>query len=277
MNVSLKKILRPIYHWSRIIYRINWFKTLYINFKTLPFSVAKKMPIIIYGSVDFDALNGKVIINSKVYFGMIQIGKDIDDMPIASNSAKIRISGVIEFYGFCIINSGSNITVESNSLMKIGNHVMIGSGVLIKSLNYIEIGDYTRIASGCFILDSNMHSVRNVVTGEIKRKDAPIKIGKYCWITMNTSIMSSTVLPDYCITARNTLLNKDYSMICKKGSMLAGSPAKVVADSLQRIYDYSLERKITRYFKDNPNSLIYIGEKGFIEEPNFVHSDFKLF
>ena len=40
--------------------RIRWFKTLYINFRTLPFSQAIRLPIWIYGPVKLYCLSGKI-------------------------------------------------------------------------------------------------------------------------------------------------------------------------------------------------------------------------
>jgi acetyltransferase-like isoleucine patch superfamily enzyme len=278
MKQKIKNIVRPFYHGVKLLLRLRILKTIYINFRLLPLKTAIKLPIIIIGKTKLISLRGNAEINDKVRFGLIQIGKDIDSMPISFTPSRIEINGLIKFKGNFILNQGSNITVERAADLTIGNHVMIGSGVVVKAMEKIEIGNYTRIASGCFVFDSNMHSVRNILTGEIKKKSNPIAIGDYCWLTMYTSIMPGTKIPNYCITSRYSFLNKDYTIDTPPGSMLVGSPAKKVVNNIQRLYDYDYEKKIHDFFKNNPKELFFIGDKGFVEElRGAIQSEFKLF
>ena len=56
-----------------VIKKIN-IKTLYFNFKYLPFKEAVKLPVFLSRHVCLKKIKGKVIINSKIRTGMIKIG-----------------------------------------------------------------------------------------------------------------------------------------------------------------------------------------------------------
>ena len=54
--------------------RIRFFKTLYINFRTLPFYQAVRFPIVIYGPVGLYNLGGNIEIRGAVRRNMIKLG-----------------------------------------------------------------------------------------------------------------------------------------------------------------------------------------------------------
>lgn len=54
---------------------IRFIKTIYLNFKLLPWNIAVKLPIYLYGPVNLYWLKGKIEIKSnKIYRGMIKLG-----------------------------------------------------------------------------------------------------------------------------------------------------------------------------------------------------------
>ena len=59
----------------RILKKVNWYKTLYFNFKMFPFSIAKKLPVFFYGSYKFKSLSGNIYIEGAVKTGMIGFGQ----------------------------------------------------------------------------------------------------------------------------------------------------------------------------------------------------------
>ena len=57
--------------------RLSILRTIYFNFRTLPFKQAIKLPIFIYGRVRLFGLNGEVIFeNTYIKTGMVKIGKN---------------------------------------------------------------------------------------------------------------------------------------------------------------------------------------------------------
>jgi len=51
MREYIKRILRHIYHFFRLLWLVNWRATIRLNFRKLPFSTACKLPILVYGKL----------------------------------------------------------------------------------------------------------------------------------------------------------------------------------------------------------------------------------
>ena len=150
---KLRTILENIeYHWSQPHYNI--FKSLYINFRCLPFNIARKLPIAIYGKCDFYQLKGKIRING----------------PIA-NDYHIRLG--------------------NNAQLNIGAYTFFGGNIRIISTTNIKIGDYSRIAYDSQLVDSNFHFVYNSIKHQTAPFYKEIIIGEYNWIGNKTSIIFS--------------------------------------------------------------------------------------
>lgn len=255
---TIKDILRIFIH-------VHWIKTLILNFRLLSIRDAIKFPFVVTGKLRLGPLTGKVEFKCPLRFGLVNIGKDMDNMPIAFAPARFQIQGKIIIQGPLVINQSAAVIVWPNGTLDIAEGVRIGSGVLLKSTNYIKIGKFTTFTSGCFVMDTNVHAIKFVETGRIGRTSSPIIIGDYCWITMNSSIMPGAKIPDFSIATRYALMNKDYTLDNKIGALIGGMPAKVIKYGCQRIFDPDKERKINRYFALNPSEQEYYDQIGFDE------------
>ena len=266
------KILKKI---VKTLIKCNWFKTIHINFKTQKFKNAFKFPIIVYGKLIIYSFEGDIVISHPISTGMIHIGKDLDNNPVSLNPIKFTIDGILKFNGPALISGGSTITIWGG-MIEFGKNVAIGSGVQLKCVNEIIIGNYTRIISLCVVMDTNVPFIKNIETGKIKRSNAPVKIGDNCWINSSSIITKGTIIPDYCITAQNTLMNKDYSKSCNSHTFFAGSPAKPVSENIQRIFDYKEEKRLKYFFNKNQNIDELIVTPGVFKEPSRMSNLFEI-
>ena len=276
MKKKVKRNPITVHGFFRLLFVTNWIKTLYINFKTQPFKKAIKLPIFVYGKLRIYSLRGQILIDGPISTGMIHIGKDLDHNPVSLNPVKFTINGILRFKGHALISGGSTVTVWSGEI-ELGKSVCLGSGVQIKSVSKITVGNYTRIVALSTVMDTNVHYVKNIKTGVISKSYAPIKIGRNCWINQGSIITKGTTIPDYCIAARNTFFNKDYSKICEPHTLLAGSPAKVLANDVQRIFDFETEKRLNQYFRDNEGTASIKEDKGVFVEANEIPSILRLF
>lgn len=73
--------------------RLHVVKTIYINFRLLPFTQAIKLPILIYGKTKIFSLRGRCIIHAPIKFGMIQFGARNKVISISCDKTYIRIDG----------------------------------------------------------------------------------------------------------------------------------------------------------------------------------------
>lgn len=232
------------------VFRLNFFKTLYFNYKVLPFKQAIKLPFFLYGKVYLWDLSGKISIEGDIKRGMIRVGyKWFDLWPTSFLPAQIQVVGKLVFRGAAVISGGANVNVQSKEgTMIVGKEVVIGGGSTCKCLEHIEIGDWSRITGNCTVMDCNMHFVKNIDTGIVANYKAPIKIGANCWINAGSIITKGTIIPDYSISARNAYLSKDYSEY-GTNLFLVGSPAKPTSSKVQRIFTVEKQRELREYFQ----------------------------
>ena len=102
--ILLLKRIRVQHH------RLSLSKTIYFNFKCLPFRQACKLPIFIYHNTSIYRI-GKIEIKSKEIFqGMIQWGKlgyKSSGKGKICNNGKIEFEGPVFWWGGCILEINS--------------------------------------------------------------------------------------------------------------------------------------------------------------------------
>ena len=258
-----KKILM-IY---KLLCRLNIIKTIYINFKTQPFRTAVRFPIFLYGKYDKLLIKGEIIIdNPKLRSGMIKVGyKYIDRFPVSLLPNQLIICGKLIAKGNLVIGGGVNLTVAiPKAIITFGENCTIGGGSLIKSVLKISIGNNVQITGECIIMDSEMHYVKNIDTGQVNRKTGVIIIGNNCWINQRSVIAKNTIIPDFCIVARNSFLNEDYTTY-GQNLLLVGSPAKPKKQHVQRIFNINEDKKINDFFEKEKDLDYIIKDAGLIE------------
>lgn len=266
MFENLKKLLRQFVVFFRLIRRLNWFKTLYLNFKTQPFFVAVQFPLFVYGKLYIHSLYGDVLIVGPIKRGMIKIGfRELDLLPVSYLPNQLLNTGKLIFNGPAIISGG--VSLSNVGILNIGSCCIIGGGCLIKSTKSISIGTNTRIAYNCTVFDSNVHYVKNIETGVIRRNSGAIVIGRNCWINGGSYIGKDAVVTDYSIVARNSLINKDFT---KSGAnlFLVGNPAKALKSKVQRILSLKEERELTYYFSQNTDYEEFTSSIGLFDDIN---------
>lgn len=232
---------------------LNFIKTLYVNFRVLPFSQAIHLPIYIYKNIKIYKL-GKIEIRSeKIRSGMISIGA-VDYT--AQGSGKFFNAGHTIFYG--PVEIGGGFIWDNLGLMVFRGHNKLGPGTTFIIREKFELGDHTTMGFCCFCMDSDDHYTINVNTLSIGRNKKYIKIGSRNWIASRTFIKKGTITPDYTIVASaNTLLAKDYSEFGPY-CVLGGIPAKKIGSGIRRVYNVKAQLNIDDYFKNNPQENVFI-------------------
>ena len=264
MNRLIRSLLRTI----RNLMRLNIVKTLCFNFRMFSIGTALRLPVFLYGRVSLQSLDGRIVLPKNVTTGMIRIGyRWLDLIPSSFLPSQINVKGEIRFIGRCIISGGCALNVQSSSaVLQVGDEVSIGAGTFVKSLDSIVIGNRTSITSNCTIMNSNMHFVKNIESGQIARPWGKIVIGSGCWINSGSVVTKGAVIPDYSVTSRNSFLNKDYSGY-GTNCFLVGSPAVVKKTKVQRIFGRDLEVYFSNCFRENPNDETLQREVGL--EPDY--------
>jgi acetyltransferase-like isoleucine patch superfamily enzyme len=126
------------------------------------------------------------------------------------------------------INRSAYWQVHFTSIVTYPKNVVIGietspgmmPGCYIQGMGKVEIGDYTQIATNVGIISSN-HDLYDTN----KHIESSVKIGKYCWLGMNSVILPGVELGDFTIVGAGSVVTKSF----KDGyCVVAGNPAKVI-------------------------------------------------
>ena len=159
------------------------------------------------------AWGGNIKGNGKVRF--------LNKGTIILNTGKVQICqgciienyGVIEFKGSSFVSENSKLLIREK----------------------LEMGSYTRIGFNSCIMDSNDHFLVDMINHSVKSMTSPIVIGNWNWMGCHTFVKKGTITPDFIIVAAPyAVLYKDYSYLTK-GSVIGGTPAKLIRETNQRI------------------------------------------
>lgn len=205
----------------------NIIPILCFNFRKLPLRQAIKLPILLYNP-KIDGLKGKIRIESdNIEFGMIQLGK-VNAGMYRNNGIIIQLSGSIIFKGKCDIGSNTLLSVGEKGYLEIGKNFMCNSGSRIICYHNVVFEDFCNIGWDVQILDTDFHSIKNIMTGKKLKPYSSIYISKYCWISNSCFINKGTKLPPNTIVSSGSLVNKKFK--CEENSIIGGNPATVMVE-----------------------------------------------
>lgn len=204
--------------YIKTLLRTN-FKTLYINFKCLPFNQAIKLPILLSWRCAVTDLSGQIIINGDISPGMITIG--YGDVGIY-NGAKLRsifkLEGLIEFNGKANIGYGSKLDIGKTGTLKLGRNISISAATSIICHKGITIGDDCVLSWDILFMDTDLHDIKNK-SGNIINSPKEIVIGNNVWIGCRCLILKGTHVGEGNVIAANATLTKTYN---QQNSILTG-------------------------------------------------------
>lgn len=122
------------------------------------------------------------------------------------------------------IHSGSKIKARTGSELWIGDNVKINYHCIFVCRKQIQIGEGTEFGPSVYIYDHD-HDYRAGLEAD-QFKEAPVKIGKNCWIGANTVILRGTEIGDHSVVAagsvvkgvfaENSLIYSENKIVSKK-------------------------------------------------------------
>lgn len=224
LNYDKRESLRVI---KSNFWRINWIKTIWMNFCAFPIKHAIKIPIIVSYNSKIKNI-GKITIPDDSYPGMISIGVikisaiETNKIPtIFNNRGTFNIGGRLK------IHPGAVVAVVKNAVLTVGNHVGFGANTKVVSRSSIKIGNDVRCSWNCQILDSDFHFLYNIEKDKYYPRTKEIIIGNNVFIGNGCSIGKGTVIPDGCVISCISKVSRDFT---KEGEnlLLMGNPATII-------------------------------------------------
>lgn len=246
--------IKNITSYVRLFCKINFFKTLYFNFKMLRIKDACKFPFLFFGNVEFGHLSGKIRFLTPVKAGLFRWGVEYDGFTPSKMPSKFSLgrNAILEIGGRVDIGCGSVFRIMGHIILS--NNSLIGSRSIVVCNKKIFLGINTRVAFGGILMDTNHHFVIN--NNCVHPKEGSIIIGDFCWIGNNTTISKGCILPNKTIVAAKSFVAKDYTD-CGENCLLVGCPAKVKQNGINRLYNRYLEEVIQTYFDINEEEKCY--------------------
>jgi acetyltransferase-like isoleucine patch superfamily enzyme len=183
------------------------FKTIYFNFKYLPFKQAIKLPIFVSKKVYLLETNGEVILDGSFRSASIQIGYGEVGIFDNKRSRSIwQVSGKVIFKGRTNIGHGSKISVGSTGELILGEDFMITAESALVAFKHIEFGRNCLLSWDVLVMDTDFHTIRDENGVQIN-EPKEIIIGNHVWIGCRNLLLKGTCIPDNTIIAANSLVN----------------------------------------------------------------------
>lgn len=199
-------------------------KIVYFNFHYLPFRQACRLPIFLYKPKLYSLKGSLRITANKITPGMIRMGEFVNTCSPNCGVSIDNRGGEIVFEGRAVFANDSHFMLTEGAKLIIGDNV--DANCTIKCAERIEIGANTWIAYETMIMDSDWHSLTDVVTGKLLKKTAPVIIGKNNFLSFRCLVMKGTKTHDYAVFAQCSVLNKVFAG--EEYSLYGGSPCELI-------------------------------------------------
>ncbi|NNJ93081.1 MAG: acyltransferase [Gammaproteobacteria bacterium] len=216
---------------SYFLYLLGLPKTIYFNFKYLPFNKALSLPVFISHRVWLKKCAGKIELASykmasvKIGYGGVSIFDE-------NRSRSIwHVNGSVKFNGKATFGHGTKIDVSG--VMDVGDNFEMTAESSIICHEKISFGNDVLISWDTLIMDCDFHKIYDE-RQQVINEDKPVVIGNKVWIGCRCLILKGVAIADGVIVAAASTVSKS---IDSSSSIIAGSPAQKVKENISWSYD----------------------------------------
>lgn len=210
-------------------------KTLYFNFKYLPFSQAIRLPVLVSHRVWLMDMKGKVTLKGDTLKpAMIRLGfGEVGIFDQMRERSIWKVLGEVVFQGPASIGHGSKISVEEKGRLTLGENVIITAESAIICRKEIHLEEEVMISWETQIMDSDLHPIYDENKNRIN-EDEKIRIGKKAWIGSRCTILKGVNIEDGSIIAAGTVVSKSFSKMGQNrpNCLVGGTPPKILKENL---------------------------------------------
>lgn len=211
------------------IYIVSIPKTLYFNFKVLPFSIALKMPFFVAWNVKLANLK-KNIVEFECEIKPFTVAIGFNGTPEVSPS-RAYVSfrrGKVLFRGKCNIAEGCIIDVSCGGKLVFGKNFSANKNFFVSCNKEIVFGDDCMLGWNVLLFDATGH----VIYKDEVQKDSfkPIYIGNHVWLCAEVHVMKGSSVADGSVVGYRSLVTSKFS---EQNILIAGNPAKFVQNAIQ--------------------------------------------
>jgi len=204
-------------------------KTIFFNFRYLPFKQAVKLPIFIAKNVYLRKLSGTVIVNCPLSTGLIHIGfGEVGIFDDKKQRAIWQVEGKVVFNGRADMGQGTRICVNKDGELIIGENFTITAESSIIVSTKVQFGKNCLLSWDVLIMDDDFHYIKDK-NGITKKPSQPINIGNNVWIGCQAMILKSSNIPNNCVIGAKSLICKT---LIKSNCLYAGNPVICVKEEI---------------------------------------------
>lgn len=213
----------------RSLFDICNVKTLYFNFKYLPFKQAVRFPIWVSRRMRIRKCQGTLRIAVPVKPGMIRLGMDCVGIFDNIRSRSIwQVQGDVIFKGNAFIGHGCKIAVLEGAQLILGNNFNCTAETAITASYKIAFGDDCLLSWDILIMDTDWHQIFDN-SGQVINAPKPIEIGNRVWIGCRSQILKGTRIADGNIIAAGSVVCGN---IQNENCILGKNPLQVLREDI---------------------------------------------
>ncbi|MBO7529174.1 MAG: hypothetical protein J6T37_04795 [Bacteroidales bacterium] len=207
-------------------------RSVWFNFRFLPWSQARKLPILISNKTKIESMSGKVVFDTDdLRIGLVKIGFDVyEGTNWRHENTHLNIRGTFVIRGNCKIGAGSSVEVSEGARLTVGNEFNIGPRSLVICHKEMTFGDTVRFSWCCTVMDTDQHDLVDL-QGNVVNPDRAIVFGNNVWIGCNAIITKGVQLASNTTVSAGTRLTGRYE---EPFTVLSGNPATVVRRGVRR-------------------------------------------
>ena len=218
--------LKNSLQFLKILFKQN-FKTIYFNFKYLPFKQAIQIPVKISQNVYLRHTGGQIILDCPIESEMILIGYgDVGIFDKKVSRSVWEVYGTVIFKGHAQIGHGSKLSVRGTLVLGKGLNITAESAIV--ATNRIEFGDNCLLSWDTLIMDTDFHKIKDR-RDNLLNPSEPIFIGDNVWIGCRCLILKGANIPNNCVIGANSFVGKRLE---KENSLYGGQPARILKEHI---------------------------------------------
>ena len=199
-------------------------KSLWVNFRYLPFKQAVKLPILLAPNAALRAEMGGIMLPEKIFPGMVRVGFFSMNVCNTHDRTVIEVNGNLTFKGKAALGRGTKITVNKGCTMVLGNDFKVSGYSSFVCKHKMTFGDNVLYGWECLTMDGDGHCIFDENNAQIKNAK-PIDIGDNVWIGCRSTILKGSVIPANSVVGAGTIIS---GQEFRSNSVIAGNPPRMI-------------------------------------------------
>lgn len=189
------------------LFRINWYRTLQLNFRLLPISQARRLPVVVCGPLRVESLVGTLQLPTNAGFGTLMIGTYHETYKAEAGKAQLTLKGKWHIQGRVRIGVDCCLYIAQSAELTMGDGCYIGRDSQFHCFGQTYFGNRVR-AGEIYVTDSASHFI--VVDGVQKPLVGKITVGSDTYISSKVLLLKGTVIPPASVIGAGAVCTRDF-------------------------------------------------------------------